>query len=262
VPGLDYGIYDVDSCGMRGGEVSQTDQFAMVYESILDSSIADDYEVRHFFEDMLKLADWRTGIVDRTPEAIHRRINLPLEKVRELLNRLEQPDTKDRSGNEEGRRIIRLDEHRSWGWTIVNYQCYRATRSAEERREYNRTKQAECRARKKEENGKNDVTPEALPNVTKRYTFTPPTLEEVKLLMAKSGLPDIEAVKFIDHHASKGWKIGRTQTPMRSVSHAVGTWKTNYETFREHTDNKSPAKSGAQKSIDRDIADLDKIIKG
>lgn len=129
---------------------THSDTFSMVYQSILDSSIAENYELRHFFEDMLKLADWRTGIVEMTPESISRRINLSLDKVLFFLDLLEKPDDQDKSGNDNGRRIIRLDEHRAWGWTIVNYNCYRATRNAEERREYNRRKQAEYRARQKE----------------------------------------------------------------------------------------------------------------
>ena len=53
--------------------------FVKVFEHILDSSIADDYELRHFFEDMLKLADWKTGVVDMTESAIARRLNFPIE---------------------------------------------------------------------------------------------------------------------------------------------------------------------------------------
>lgn len=130
-------------------ERKPSDQFAKVYASILDSSIAQNYPLRHFFEDMLKLADWRTGIVNMTPEAISRRINLPLVKVLQFIPMLEGKDDQDGSGNEDGRRIIRLDEHRTWGWKIVNYEVYRLTRSAEERREYNREAKRRERSRKK-----------------------------------------------------------------------------------------------------------------
>ena len=33
------------------------------------------------------------------------------------------------------RRIARLDEHREWGWLIVNYEEYRKIASEEQRRE-------------------------------------------------------------------------------------------------------------------------------
>lgn len=122
-----------------------SDKFVKVYGQILDSSIASNYEVRHFFEDMLKLADWRTGIVDMTPEAISRRINLPLEKVLFGLDEIGKPDPMSRSSSHDGRRIIPIDPNRKWGWLIVNYESYRAMRTAEERRETNRLSQATWR---------------------------------------------------------------------------------------------------------------------
>lgn len=122
--------------------------FAKVFSQIFDSSIAENYELRHFFEDMLKLADL-TGVVDMTPEAISRRINLPLEKVVPLLHELGKPDLKSRSKGHEGRRIIPLDSHREWGWIIVNYQHYRSIRDEAARREYNRDAKQRERAKKK-----------------------------------------------------------------------------------------------------------------
>lgn len=49
---------------------------------------------------------------------------------------MEQPDPYSRTEGEEGRRIVRLDDHRPWGWRIVNHEKYRRIRSEEERREY------------------------------------------------------------------------------------------------------------------------------
>lgn len=123
--------------------------YAKVFAQIFDSSIAENYELRHFFEDMLKLSD-ADGVLDMTPEAIHRRINLPLEKVVEFLGLLQEPDPKSRSPEHEGKRLIPLDSHREWGWIIVNYQHYRAIRDEEARRSYNRDAKRKERARKKE----------------------------------------------------------------------------------------------------------------
>ena len=96
-----------------------------VYRSILDSSIARDHVVRHCFEDLLKLADFKTGVVDMTHSAIARRTNVPEEMVRHAIAELEQPDPESRNRTAEGRRIVRLDESRPWGWRIVNYLQYR-----------------------------------------------------------------------------------------------------------------------------------------
>jgi hypothetical protein len=134
---------------MRGGEVkAASDQFVKVYAQILDSSIAADYRVRHFFEDLLKLADWRSGVVDMTPEAIGRRINMPLKEVEQFIAKLEEPDELSRSDAEDGRRIVKIDEKRAWGWLIVNYKAYKLVRTAEERREYMRDYMRERRGQK------------------------------------------------------------------------------------------------------------------
>lgn len=73
-----------------------------------------------------------------TPKAIHNRTGIPLKILECGLQVLEAPDPPSRSTAEEGRRIVRLDPGRAWGWRLVNYQTYRWKVSAEEKREYNR----------------------------------------------------------------------------------------------------------------------------
>ncbi len=60
-----------------------------------------------------------------TVDAIQRRTNLPMEIIAHALPLLESPDPDSRSRDCEGRRIIRLDPERSWGWRIVNFTKYR-----------------------------------------------------------------------------------------------------------------------------------------
>ena len=110
--------------------------FAKIFEQIFDSSIAEDWQVRHVFEDLLKLCD-REGIVDRTPESIARRTNVPLEIVTRALSILEAADPNSRNPEHEGRRIIRISGHRNWGWRIVNYEHYRRITCEDERRARN-----------------------------------------------------------------------------------------------------------------------------
>lgn len=126
--------------------------YAKIFEQIFDSSIAENYELRHFFEDMLKLAD-PTGVVDITAEAIGRRINLPIEKVKAGLDELMKPDPRSRSHEHDGRRLIPLDSHRDWGWIIVNYVHYRAVRDEVTRRIYFRDAKRRQRAAKAARNG-------------------------------------------------------------------------------------------------------------
>lgn len=121
--------------------------FAKVFTQILDSSLAEDYQVRLVFEDLLKLADSK-GIVDMTRESIARRTNVPLELVRRGIDQLEKPDPSSRTPDYEGRRIIRLDEHRDWGWRIVNFTKYRESATKAMLRMAESERKAEWRKRK------------------------------------------------------------------------------------------------------------------
>lgn len=100
----------------------------------MESSLAEDYQTRHVFEDMLKLCDLN-GVVDMTAEAIARRTNVPLDIVKRGIAELEKPDHKSRNPENQGKRIVRLDDHRDWGWLIVNYDYYRKLASEDQRRE-------------------------------------------------------------------------------------------------------------------------------
>ncbi len=124
--------------------------FAKVFGQIFDSSIAEDYNCRRMFMDLLVLAD-PTGAVDMTHEAISRRTNVPIEEVERQIKELSQPDTKSRSRLEEGKRLVPLDKNRDWGWQIVNYQHYRRLKDEESRRSYFRDAQRKSRAKKKKE---------------------------------------------------------------------------------------------------------------
>lgn len=118
--------------------------FAKVFTQIFDSSIVEKPEVRFTFTDLLTLCDVN-GVVDMTHEAISRRTNRPLRVIKETIAELEGPDPRSRTPDFDGARIKRLDEHRDWGWMIVNYEKFRATRDEEARREYRREWMAEKR---------------------------------------------------------------------------------------------------------------------
>jgi len=89
-------------------------------------------------QQLIVLAD-DEGVVDMTPEAISRETTIPLEIIRRGLSQLELPDPNSRTPDEEGRRIVRLSESRSWGWRLVNYVRYRGMASEAGRRDYHRT---------------------------------------------------------------------------------------------------------------------------
>ena len=125
--------------------------FVKVFSQIFDSSIAENYLTRLVFTDLLTLADLN-GVVDMTHESISRRTNVPIETVRAAISELEKPDPRSRTPDCEGRRIKRLDEHRDWGWFVVNYGNFRKIASEEQRREKTRDRVRKYRSG-------NDVTP-------------------------------------------------------------------------------------------------------
>lgn len=89
--------------------------------------------------DMVILAD-QNGVVDMTHEAIARRTNRPIDVIRQTITELEAADPRSRNPNCDGARIQRLDDHRDWGWLIVNYEQFRQTASEEQRREKTRAR--------------------------------------------------------------------------------------------------------------------------
>jgi hypothetical protein len=121
--------------------------YAKIFRQIFDSSIAEDWQVRCVFQDMVVLAN-EDGVVDMTAKAIARTTNVPLEIVQRGISELEKTDQHSRSGLDDGARIKRLDEHRDWGWRIVNYHKYRLIANDAERRELNRQRMADYRNRR------------------------------------------------------------------------------------------------------------------
>lgn len=124
--------------------------FAKVFTSILDSTIASNWRVRHLFEDLMKLADWN-GEIHMTPEAIARRTGWPhgLDALYDDLAILNAPDPESQSPECEGRRIVLLSPDRSWGWRVVNIETYRKMGDIEQVREKTRKRVADHRDRLK-----------------------------------------------------------------------------------------------------------------
>lgn len=127
--------------------------YAKVFASLWDGTLAEPYSRWAVFVFMLAHAD-ADGNLDMTLEAIARRSCVPLEEVRTAIGHLEAPDPASRSPEEEGRRLVRIDSHREWGWHIVNYPKYRGLRDLDERRRQTR----EAVARHKVSHGKPEVS--------------------------------------------------------------------------------------------------------
>ena len=67
------------------------------------------------------------------------------------------------------------------------------------------------------------IRKESILTDTKEKKFTPPTVEEVAAYASEKGY-HMEAERFVDFYASKGWKVGNT--PMKDWKAAVRNWAT------------------------------------
>jgi len=74
------------------------------------------------------------GVSDRTLRTISEETGLSQQRVRKAIEILEAPDPESRTPDEQGRRIVRLDDHRTWGWRIVNWEYYRNLLSEADKR--------------------------------------------------------------------------------------------------------------------------------
>ena len=119
--------------------------------SVMEASIS----TRWIWVSFLAQAD-KNGHVDATRESLARLFRVSLKQFNAAVEILESPDPNSRSPEYDGRRLIRLDNHRDWGWLVVNHQKYKLSRSREERREYKTEKQREYR--KKSSAGMVDAT--------------------------------------------------------------------------------------------------------
>lgn len=129
--------------------------YGKLFTSIYDGTLASNWKGLVTFQQFIALAD-EQGVVDMTPDAISRRTGIPLEIIQEGITFLEKPDPCSRTPTNEGRRIERLDQHRPWGWVLVNHAKYRQLVSREEKKAADRERIAAKRAAEKT-NKINDV---------------------------------------------------------------------------------------------------------
>lgn len=122
--------------------------YVKLFNQILDSSLAENRKLRHFFIDLLLCSD-PEGNVIMTPEAISRRTKAPVDEVEWGLKELQKPDRGSLSETENGRRIVALGGH-GYGWKIVNYEAYRDLKTAKEMRDKTAERVRKYREKRKE----------------------------------------------------------------------------------------------------------------
>ena len=111
--------------------------YGKIFESIYDGTLVEDWRALITFQQLIILSS-PDGIVDMTPRTISRRTGIPIEHIEAGLRILAEPDPYSRTPGNEGRRILPIDDHRDWGWEIVNHEKYKNIRTAQDRRKYMR----------------------------------------------------------------------------------------------------------------------------
>jgi hypothetical protein len=99
-------------------------RYAKIFDLIWQGSLRGQSDALLVFINLLTHAN-EEGIVNITPKVIEDETGLPANRVKSSLVLLQSEDNQSKSPDENGRRIKLLDEHRTWGWKIVNHKTYR-----------------------------------------------------------------------------------------------------------------------------------------
>jgi hypothetical protein len=95
-----------------------------IFDTVFNGSMHGKWPTLPVWLTILPLAD-RHGHIDLTPEAIAARTGWPIDLLLEGIKDLCEPDPRSRSDAEGGARLVLIDDHRDWGWRIVNHGAYR-----------------------------------------------------------------------------------------------------------------------------------------
>ena len=133
--------------------------YGKIFDTIYNGTLYGHWEALVTMQQFIVLAD-ADGVVDMTPMAISARTSIPREIIDKGIKILEAPDKFTRTPGSDGRRLELIDEHRPWGWVLVNYEHYKSLRDSDTVRAQTKERVRKHRAKKK------DVT---LGNAPKRH---------------------------------------------------------------------------------------------
>lgn len=91
------------------------------------------------------IANCNKGAVELNPKKLADTLGGTMQEVTEAIQFLERPDEHSRFKEYGGRRLVKEGEFQ---YRVPSWEFYRQIRNEDERREYNRKKQAEYRAKK------------------------------------------------------------------------------------------------------------------
>ena len=147
--------------------------YGKIFDTIYDGTLRASWQALITFQQFIVLAD-ADGIVDLTAYAISGRTGIPQEIIDEGIKILEEIDPQSRTPDEDGRRIVRIDEHRSWGWHIVNHEKYKSLQDSDTKREQTRERVRKFREKRQnqDQSGNDEKRTVTHSNGQKRHTDT------------------------------------------------------------------------------------------
>lgn len=162
--------------------------YAKIFSSLYQGTLRGRSNEILVFTNLLAHCD-KEGYVDKHFRAIAEETGICQDDVKSAIAILEQPDEESRSPEAEGRRIVRIDDHRAWGWQVVNFLKYRGIRDEEARRETWRKSTAKRRARQHVSTVVNTCQPSSTHTDTDTDTKADTETKKEDLLSA-SGRPE------------------------------------------------------------------------
>lgn len=115
----------------------------------------------------------REGLIDETPQALATAIGIPLDEFNRCIADFMQPDPQSRSREEDGRRLVLIDESRAWGWRVVNHSKYKE-KARKRAYDEQRTSSGADAERKRRERA-SDHTDPTCPDASRRVPLSSPS---------------------------------------------------------------------------------------
>ena len=98
--------------------------YTPVFDSVFHGTLCGKWPTLPVWLTILPMAD-KNGHIDMTYQAMSALTGWPIELLKQAIADLCSPDPESRSDEHEGRRLLPIDPHRSWGWIVVNHVKYR-----------------------------------------------------------------------------------------------------------------------------------------
>lgn len=98
--------------------------YTPVFDTVFTGTLCGKYPDTAAWMFLLALAD-KNGEIDATPQYISTITGMPVDDLIGCIERFMEPDPDSRSAAEHGRRLVKIDSDRPWGWRVVNHEKYR-----------------------------------------------------------------------------------------------------------------------------------------